>query len=114
RAPLRAVDGFSQALLEDCGEVLPEEGKRYLDTIRGETQRMGELIDDLLTFSRLSRAPIERSPVDTSGLVRGVLNELTGNLRGRTVDVRIGALPPCEGDVALLKQVWVNLLSNAF
>lgn len=114
RAPLRAVDGFSQALVEDYGALLPEEGHGYLKTIRGETQRMGELIDDLLTFSRLSRASLERLPIDTGALVKAVLKDLAVEYSGRKIDIRTGELPSCEGDHALLKQVWINLLSNAF
>ena len=113
RAPLRAVDGFSQALLEDYGPQLPEQGRHYLQTIRAGAQRMGELIDDLLTFARLSRQPLRKRLVDTSKLVSEVLGELTSQREGRQMEVRIGNLAPCEGDRALLKQVWVNLLSNA-
>jgi PAS domain S-box-containing protein len=113
RAPLRAVDGFSRALLEDYGAQLPDEGRDYLQTIRSAAQKMGELIDDLLAFSRLSRLPLRKSDVDTGKLVRGVLEELSGQRQGRQVDVRIDDLAPCQADPALLKQVWVNLLSNA-
>lgn len=113
RAPLRAVDGFSQAVLEDYGAQLPEEGRRCLQTIRNGAQRMGNLIDDLLTFSRLSRLPLNKQAVNMAGLAREALHELNGQRNGRQIDVRIGDLPGCEGDPALLKQVWVNLLSNA-
>jgi len=113
RAPLRAVDGFSQAVLEDYGPQLPEQGQRYLQTIRDGAQRMGRLIDDLLTFSRLSRLPLNKQMVDTTTLVRHTLDELDPEKEGREVDIRIGDLPPCQADPALLKQVWVNLLSNA-
>ncbi len=113
RAPLRAVDGFSQAVLEDFGPQLPEEGRHYLETIRQSAQRMGALIDDLLTFSRLSRLPLERQPIDTSTLVTYSLVELAGQREGRKVDLRVGELAPCTGDPALLRQVWINLLSNA-
>jgi PAS domain S-box-containing protein len=113
RAPLRAVDGFSQAVLEDYGPQLPEEGRRYLLTIRQGAQKMGMLIDDLLTFSRLSRAPINEEQINTGRLVRGVLDDLAAQREGRQIDLRIGELPPCTGDPALLKQVWTNLLSNA-
>jgi PAS domain S-box-containing protein len=114
RAPLRAVDGFSQAVLEDYGAQLPEEGRRYLHTIRDGAQRMGMLIDDLLTFSRLSRAPLKTQPVNTGQLVRTILDDLGFQSAGRQIDVRLGALPACLGDPALLKQVWINLLTNAF
>ncbi len=113
RAPLRAVDGFSQAVLEDYGPQLPEGCRGDLETIRKGAQTMGQLIDDLLTFSRLSRLPLSKRAVDTGELVRGVLGELNYKQKGRHVDVRISELAPCRADPALLKQVWVNLLSNA-
>jgi signal transduction histidine kinase len=113
RAPLRAVDGFSQAVLEDYGPQLPEEGRRYLQTIRGGAQKMGVLIDDLLTFSRLSRAPLNKQKINTSRLVRSVLEDLRDQQTGRRIELRIGELPACLGDQALLRQVWFNLLSNA-
>jgi len=114
RAPLRAMDGFSQAVLEDCAELLPEEGRHYLRTIREGAQRMGALIDDLLTFSRLSRTPINKRQIDTAALVNHVLTEPGFKPDSRNIDLRIGELPACVGDPALLKQVWMNLLSNAF
>jgi PAS domain S-box-containing protein len=113
RAPLRAVDGFSQAVLEDFGEQLPEQARDYLQTIRGGAQRMGALIDDLLTFSRLSRLPLNKRPMNTASLVRDALDELGFPLDGRKIEMRIADLPECLGDAALLKQVWLNLLSNA-
>jgi light-regulated signal transduction histidine kinase (bacteriophytochrome) len=113
RSPLRTVDGFSQAVLEDYAEQLPEEGRRYLQTIREGAQRMGVLIDDLLTFSRLARLPLHKQPVNMTRIVREALEELNGQRKGRKIDLRIADLPSCEGDPALLKQVWVNLLSNA-
>jgi len=111
RAPLRAVDGFSQAVLEDYGEQLPEEGLRYLRTIRNGAQRMGALIDDLLEFARLNRQSLNKRVVDTEKLVREVIEDL--QQEGRQLEISIGDLPKCQGDSALLKQVWINLLSNA-
>jgi PAS domain S-box-containing protein len=113
RAPLRAVDGFAEALMEDYGPSLPEGGRNYLRTIRQAAQRMGELIDDLLAFARLGRQPLNKRSMDTAELVRGTLEELKRDWNGRRIDVRVGELPPCHGDRALVKQVWVNLLSNA-
>jgi PAS domain S-box-containing protein len=113
RAPLRAVDGFSQAVLEDFGATLPAEGQRQLRVIRAGAQRMGELIDDLLAFSRLGRSPMVKQTVDTGGLVRAVFADLKDQVAGRELDLQIAGLPACEGDPALLKQVWINLLSNA-
>jgi light-regulated signal transduction histidine kinase (bacteriophytochrome) len=74
---------------------------------------MGHLVDDLLAFSRLSRQPLKKQPVKVENLVDQCLQELTPERAGRQVDVRVGDLPPCQGDPALLKQVWSNLLSNA-
>ena len=113
RAPLRAVDGFSQAVIEDFGALLPEEGRRYLQTIRESAQRMSDLIDDLLTFSRLSGQPLNKEIVNTGKLVGSVLAEMSGQRDGRQVDFRIEDLPVCHADPALLKQVWINLMSNA-
>jgi signal transduction histidine kinase len=113
RSPLRTVDGFSQAVLEDYGALLPDEGRRYLQTIRDGAQRMGVLIDDLLTFSRLSRLPLHKQTVDSGKLVRDTLTELTAERKDREIEIRIDELPECEGDPALLKQVWINLLANA-
>src|ERR1041384_3821771 len=113
RAPLRAIDGFSQALLEDYAGRLPEDGQHYAQTIRAGAQRMGKLIDDLLTFSRLSRRSLDKQPVNTARLVREALTELHEQQNDREIDLRIADLPACDGDAALLKQVWLNLLSNA-
>lgn len=113
RAPLRAVDGFSQAVLDDFGAKLPEEGQRYLKTIRNSAQRMGTLIDDLLAFSRLSRQPLAKRTVDMNKLVQATLQELGAPWMDRRVELRCADLPPCQGEAALLKQVWVNLVSNA-
>jgi len=113
RAPLRAVDGFSQAALEDYGPTLPPEGRHQLTTIRESAQRMGELIDDLLAFSRLSRQTLRKRSVDTDALVRTVLAELLERTAGRRIETKLGELPACEGDPALLRQAWINLISNA-
>jgi light-regulated signal transduction histidine kinase (bacteriophytochrome) len=74
---------------------------------------MAALIDDLLTFSRLSRLPLNKQAVETAKLVRDSLEELSPGKDARKIDIRIGELPSCHGDPALLKQVWMNLLSNA-
>ncbi|HWA11213.1 MAG TPA: ATP-binding protein [Opitutaceae bacterium] len=113
RAPLRAVNGFSQLALKKYAGQLPEEGQRYLQTINNGAQQMGRLIEDLLAFSRLSRQALSRRPVDMAGLVRQCLDELAGDTAGRPIEIRVGHLPGCQGDSALLKQVWINLLSNA-
>ncbi len=111
RAPLRAMDGFSRILSEDFAPLLPEEGRGYLERVRGSAQRMGQLIDDLLSFSRFARQPLSVQSVDTSALVRQIADEqLAGAPGTRVVQHR---LPPCQADPALLRQVWVNLISNA-
>lgn len=113
RAPLRAIDGFSRILLEDYAPQLSDDVQRYLGIVRNNTQQMGRLIDDLLTFSRLSRKPLQMEPLDSTRLVRQVLAELEAERSGRQIELRLDELPPCKGDAALLKQVWLNLLSNA-
>lgn len=113
RAPLRAIDGFSQAVIEDYGPLLPEEGQRQLQTIRFSAQRMGALIDDLLTFARLSRQDLSRRRIDTAHIVRETLSELGSPWPDRRINVRVGRLTPSLGDPVLLRQVWVNLISNA-
>ncbi len=113
RAPLRAVNGFAGIVLEDFGALLPEEGRGYLQRVRHGSQRMGQLIDDLLAFSRLSRLSLKRQPMNCTSLVQEALEELKPQREGRPVEIRIGELPPCSGDPVLVKQVWVNLLSNA-
>ena len=113
RSPLRTIDGFSQAVLEDYAHMLPEDGQRYLHMIREGAQRMGALIDDLLSFSRLSRQPINNRLFDPTKLVNDLYKELKEEHKGRSVEFQIEALPLCQGDPSLLKQVWSNLLSNA-
>jgi light-regulated signal transduction histidine kinase (bacteriophytochrome) len=113
RAPLRAIDGFSQMLLDEHGGALPEDGRRYIGIVRETTQRMGQLIDDLLAFSRLGRLSLTRRTVDMNQLVAHVREQLVAQEAGRTVAWQVADLPPCEGDLAMLRQVWINLLSNA-
>lgn len=113
RAPLRAIDGFSRILVEEYGSQLAAEAKRYLDIIRSNTLQMGNLIDDLLAFARLSRQSPNKQPVSQADLVKQALAQLGVEQEGRNIELMIGELPPCDADPALLKQVWVNLLSNA-
>jgi signal transduction histidine kinase len=113
RAPLRALDGFSRALIEDCSAELSPEAQRYLEMIRGNANQMGALIDGLLAFSRLGRQGMVRSPVDVRRLVREVFAELASELADRQVEVVIGDLPPCDADPVLLRQVYANLIGNA-
>lgn len=113
RAPLRAMHGFAGLAIEEYGAQLPPEARRYLDRISAGAERMGQLIDDLLAFARLGRKSVTRQPVNMSELVADVMSDLAPQLEGRDVDVRIAPLPSCNGDPALLKQVWTNLISNA-
>ncbi len=114
RAPLRAIDGFSRILLEEHAAQLPKETMNYLRRVRDNTRQMGRLVDDLLALARLSRQPVKKQPVALAQLVRQCLEELRGQQQGRQVEVLIADLPCCNAEPSLLKQVWTNLLSNAF
>ncbi len=113
RAPLRAIDGFTRILVEDYEPLLDAEGKRVCAVISGNTRHMGQLIDDLLAFSRLSRADMEPMPIDMRALVEAAFDQLTTTESRERIEFRLGALPPAVGDPALVGQVWVNLLANA-
>ncbi len=113
RAPLRAVNGFAQMLVEDYGPALPVEARRQLAVIRDRALHMGKLIDGLLVLSRAGSQALEKIPVEVAAVVRGVLDELGPDLEGRRVEVKLGVLPRCQADPTLLKQVFMNLLSNA-
>lgn len=113
RAPLRAIDGFSRMVEEEYGARLDDEGRRLLGVVRGNARRMGQLIDDLLSFSRAGRSELRRSRVDVGELVRSVLAELLPEAETGRTDVVLGDLPPVMADPALLRQVFINLLSNA-
>jgi len=114
RAPLRVIDGFSLALLEDHGKSLPPEGQDLLTRVRQQAQRMAQLIEDLLEFSRLGRKPLDVASVDLAALARTVVQDLGQANTDRKLDVTVGQLPPAMGDRALLRQVLTNLISNAF
>jgi signal transduction histidine kinase len=113
RAPLRALHGFSRILLEEHAPQLTDEAQHYLHLVRDNAQYMGQLVDDLLAFSRLSRQPLKLQRVVCTDLVRQVLVELGHEHEGRRVDITVGELPVCQADPILLKQVFVNLLANA-
>jgi light-regulated signal transduction histidine kinase (bacteriophytochrome) len=111
RAPLRAMDGYARMLEEDYAARLDDEGRRLLKVVRDNAGRMGRLIDDLLDFSRLGRQPMALQAVDMGALVREVVDEVRGT---QAAAVELGELPNASGDHALLKQVWLNLVFNAF
>ncbi len=114
RAPLRAIDGFSRILSEEKGSQLDEEGRRLLGIVSGNARKMGQLIDDLLTFSRSSRAEMRRTRVDMTALARAAFAEARQTVpSGERVELRLSDLPPAQGDPDLLRQVWANLVGNA-
>ena len=113
RAPLRAIHGFARILLEDHGTELQPEAKRVLGVIDENTRRMGQLIDDLLSFSRLGREEVETARVDMTELVRSVADEVRRAAGDRPLDIKIGPLPPARGDRDMLRQAVMNLVDNA-
>ena len=113
RAPLRAIDGYTRMILRDQRDKFNDDAKRKFDLIRSNTQMMGKLIDDLLSFSRLGRLEINMSKLDMEGLVNDVWMELQIINPDRKIDFKIKEIQPCRGDRTLIKQVYSNLLSNA-
>jgi PAS domain S-box-containing protein len=113
RAPLRSIDGFSRILIEEYQESLNPEAQRFLNLVRDNAQQMGRLIDDLLAFSRLGRQFMNIQMLQPRKLVDEALNILQSETTGRQVELSIGSLPECQADPALLKLVFVNLISNA-
>jgi PAS domain S-box-containing protein len=113
RAPLRSIDGFAKVLVEDFGPSLPQEARRCLNIIQRSAVRMGELIDDLLEFSRLSRSALDRRVVDVKRVIREVWLELRRQDPDRRAELIMDDVPKCLADRRLVKQVWVNLISNA-
>ncbi len=114
RAPLRAIDGFSQVLMEDHGEKLDAEGRNCLSRVRAATQRMGELIDCLLGLARLNRQEVQRSNVDLSAVAGAIAENLRQNDPSREVDFVIAPGAQAQGDRRLLEVALQNLLANAW
>jgi PAS domain S-box-containing protein len=113
RAPLRAMDGFSRVLLEDYYEKLDEEGKRVLNIIRANTNKMGRLIDELLSFSRLGGQKIRMSEIEMVELTKAAFEELKSIAQERKVQFNVKGLLTAHGDQAMIRQVLANFLSNA-
>ncbi len=113
-APLRVIDGFSQALLEDYSTKLDEDGKEYLSRVRAAAQRMGELIDDLLRLSCISRTELRRETIDLSSLVEEITDELDRSEPGRKVEIVIEKGLTGTGDRALTRAALENLLGNTW
>jgi PAS domain S-box-containing protein len=113
RAPLRAIMGFAGILLEDYHDKLDEEGVRLCNTIQSSSMQMNRLIDDLLAFSQLGKSNEAHSEVDMETLVKSVVDELTFTADQSKPSIVISKIPPAYGNHSLLKQVWINLISNA-
>lgn len=113
RAPLRHVAGFSELLQKHAASSLDDKSRRYLSSIVEAARKMGNLIDDLLHFSRIGRVETQKSAVNLAQLARDAVAEFGPETRGRDVTWKIGALPVCYGDRAMLKLVLVNLVSNS-
>jgi PAS domain S-box-containing protein len=114
RAPLRSIDGFSSALMEDCGGQLDGQAKNYLGRIRAATQRMAQLIDDLLNLARVSRSEMRHEQVDLSAIAKVILTDLRNGEPQRSVECVVPEGVAAEGDPRLLRVVLDNLLGNAW
>jgi PAS domain S-box-containing protein len=113
RAPLRAIDGFSRILLEDYADKLDDEGRRVLNVVRDSTVKMSQMIDDILSFSRIGRGEMAMALVDMQALVGAAIKDFETVTAGREVSFEVGPLPQTFGDAPMLQRVWTNLLDNA-
>jgi two-component system sensor histidine kinase/response regulator len=113
RAPVRTIVGLVQVLLEDFGSRMPSGAQAHVTTISGQAVRMAHLIEDLLRLSHLGRQPLSKQPVDVTSLVREVVGELRPPEGDRKVEILVGELPQASADPSLLRQVFINLVSNA-
>jgi signal transduction histidine kinase len=113
RAPLRHMVGYSELLQRQASSLLDEKSQRFIRTILDSAKRMGNLIDDLLAFSRIGRAETKKTEVDLEQLVKEVIAEIGQDTKSRDIAWKIGALPVCYGDRSMLRLVVVNLVSNA-
>lgn len=113
RAPLRAIDGFADALLDDHAAALPSEARRYAEVIRANARQMATLVDDLLRLARLDHRPTETRPVDAAAVAQRALIDVAPEYPTTTAVVDIAPLPPCVADPGLLRLLFANLLGNA-
>jgi signal transduction histidine kinase len=113
RAPVRHIDGFAALLKYHFGATLDEKGRRYLDKIAESSVRMGQLIDDLLSFSRMGRAEMHGTRVSLDRLVKAVIHDLEEERQDRKIDWKLGALPEVWADPPMLRLVLMNLIANA-
>jgi light-regulated signal transduction histidine kinase (bacteriophytochrome) len=114
RAPLRGIDGWSQALVEDCGDELDAQGREYIERVRSEAQRMGQLIDDLLAFAKTAQSEVVLTDVDLSAVARSIVERLREREADRHVECVIEPNLVVHGDDGLLRVALTNLLDNAW
>ena len=114
RAPLRGIDGFSQALLEDLGDKIDEQSRSHIERVRTAASRMGILIDDLLNLSRITRGEMRKEPVDVSQLAQSVINELQETQPEREVHCTVAPGLRTDADSKLVRILLQNLLSNSW
>lgn len=113
RAPLRHLAGFSRLLQQEYGSTLDHTGRHYLDMLQNDAKNMGELVDGLLNMGRIGRQQLTYKPTDLNSMIEGVIRDLESDCGQRQIEWRIGELPVLDCDSGLMKQVFVNLLSNA-
>lgn len=113
RAPLRAIDGFTSILMDDYASKFDKEGKRLGEIIQDNTEKMGKLINDLLAFSRMGRAAMHISKIDMKNMVNAIYHEATSAIERKRITFNIAKLSKAEGDTNMMRQVWINLISNA-
>jgi two-component system sensor histidine kinase/response regulator len=114
QAPLRHINGFVEILMQQHAPEMRAEARRMLEVVSGEAHQMDQLIHDLLRFAHLGRQPLIKQLIQPAELFMDILDELKAAHAGREVEIRLSELPDCQADSALLRQVLVNLLSNAF
>jgi PAS domain S-box-containing protein len=113
RAPLRSINGYAQVLKEDYASSLDNEGNNVIDIVIRNAQRMGQLIDDLLEFSRIGRKEVAKGIVNMPDLVESIANEMVEQEKDRVIDLTILPLEKVKADLQMIRQVWINLISNA-
>jgi light-regulated signal transduction histidine kinase (bacteriophytochrome) len=113
RAPIRAINGYTRILMEDYAGKFDADGTKVLHSIIHSSKKMGELIDDLLAFSKLGRKQVTVSEINMTALVKLVREELLFEEGENIPEFTMNLLPPAKGDQSLIKQVWINLISNA-
>lgn len=113
RAPLRGIIGFTVVLEEDYGSKLDDEARRITGIIKANTLKMGHLVDDLLAFSRMGRQELLKTTVSMAGIVIEIVNDIKGSGNNQQIEWNIGALADVNADISTIRQVWINLISNA-